>query len=72
MRYLFLAGAIGAVIWLVSRPDWQHASHGKQAGSAVAIAVPFVVLATVAAVAASRRSARSKNAAPRSPYSAGR
>jgi hypothetical protein len=55
MRILIPAGAIAAILWLISRPEWQHASHGKKIVAVVAVAVVFVALEVLAAFARSRR-----------------
>jgi hypothetical protein len=55
MRFLIPGGAIAAMLWLVSRPEWEHASHGKKIGAVVAVAAVFAVLEVLVALVRSRR-----------------
>jgi hypothetical protein len=50
MRLLIPVAAIGAILWLVSSPAWQHATHGKQMGAVVLVAVVGVVLEVIVTV----------------------
>jgi hypothetical protein len=55
MRILIPVGAIAALLWLVSRPEWQHAAHGKKVAAIVGLAAVFAVLEVLAAFARSRK-----------------
>jgi hypothetical protein len=55
MRILIPAGAIAALLWLVSRPEWQHATHSKKLGAIAALAAVFVALEVLVAFARSRK-----------------
>ena len=68
MRILIPAGAIAAILWLVSRPEWQHASHAKKAGAVVAAAAVFAVIEVAVILARHRK--RKPAARTSFPYSA--
>ena len=70
MRILIPAGAIAALLWLVSRPEWEHATHAKKIIAVIAMVAVFAALEILAAFAASRGSAKKKR--PAGPYVTGK
>lgn len=68
MRILIPLGAIAAIGWLIGRPEWQHASHAKQAGAVLALAAVFAALEILVRFAASRKPRKR----PASPYARSR